>query len=624
MDGKTRYYLIACGTSEYQNLDENQQLVSVKTDIERVVDLFTEYFGYKQVLTNLQLNPSASALKEQFADWLRDQERRETDQVIFYYSGHGDYYNHDRHYLWMKDTDPNKIPQTSLPTEDLVRPLNNDGVKIAQILYIIDTCYSGSGTSNITKFASGVIQNYQPVRGANIAVHAIAACRAKDTAQENVFSNALRMAIQGLNRNQDDGYIHPEKIVNHINQITRQLASYKNAGSETLAKFFPIFPQTLRTWEENRSDFIQSLLEILIAKLESSLFFINSFLLSRDFIEEFVLDQQDIKEKLNNLSLKPVVDGICPLIVCSEWCRNRFREPSNFRDINVAEKLENWQNQVIKYRVEVKLNKIREAAKSYYDMFKIKIQKEKLRIQIEIEPEIDAKEGTGKPTGAFLLHMNLWIESQKLPFGRFAENKVLQLQTNDSLRMCLEKEDFLSGLIRKARYGLLEPIKPDIDIDIDIEIFMPLVFYQESLEKICFQFGNTRKELGKEYRIFINSFERYFDEDFREIRDKVYRAKKALWCNENIQSSEIYYIGTKPSQADLEMIEETKAIAVWSRNNQKPLQEVDLNMLEWKNWPNKIYNLRQENQDLEITLFWDDLYPKPSRSSRPLNTKVVD
>jgi hypothetical protein len=149
-------------------------------------------------------------------------------------------------------------------------------------------------------------------------------------------------------------------------------------------------------------------------------------------------------------------------------------------------------------------------------------------------------------------------------------------------------------------------------------------FYQESLEKICFKFGNTRKELGKEYRIFINSFERYFDEDFREIRDKVYRAKKALWCNENIQSSEIYYIGTKPSQADLEMIEETKAIAVWSRNNQKPLQEVDLNMLEWKNWPNKIYNLRQENQDLEITLFWDDLYPKPSRSSRPLNTKVVD
>ncbi|NEQ18150.1 MAG: hypothetical protein F6K44_32535, partial [Moorea sp. SIO3E2] len=69
----------------------------------------------------------------------------ESDRVIFYYSGHGEYCQGDRHYLLMEDTVLNQLPQTSLPTEELVRPLNNEGVKIKQILYIIDTCYSGVG-----------------------------------------------------------------------------------------------------------------------------------------------------------------------------------------------------------------------------------------------------------------------------------------------------------------------------------------------------------------------------------------------------------------------------------------------------------------------------------------------
>ncbi len=47
MDGKTRYYLIACGTSNYKNLDENYQLASVETDLKRVVDLFTSNFAYR-------------------------------------------------------------------------------------------------------------------------------------------------------------------------------------------------------------------------------------------------------------------------------------------------------------------------------------------------------------------------------------------------------------------------------------------------------------------------------------------------------------------------------------------------------------------------------------------------
>ncbi|AUB42332.1 putative protein, containings caspase domain [Nostoc flagelliforme CCNUN1] len=635
MNGKTRYYLIACGTSEYKNFDDDKQLASVETDLERVVNLFTHNFGYERVLVGLDINPNMPDITLKFADWLQNEERCETDCVIFYYSGHGEYLQGDRHYLLMGNTDPNKIAQTALPTEDLVRPLKNQRVKISQILYIIDTCYSQSGAGDIANIASSVIQQYQPVEGANIAVHAIAACRAKQTAIEGVFSNALEEILKDwmLKEELKEGYINPNELVDKINQKIRsetQRVVHNNVGSETLAKFFHILPKTLQTWEGKHHEFIEELLQILNNNLESSLFFINSFLLSRQLNEKFVVDEQDLKDKLKYLAIKPVSDRICPLIACSEWCRLKFgnRNDETY-NLTLVQKIEKWQDKVIKCREGVDLNKIQEFVNRSFDEFEKLIKKGNLRIQIEVEPEINAKEGTGKETGLFLLNMNLWIESQDLPLGRFAESLLLkpEIEENDgrkseTLLSRLEKDNLLSNLIRQARYSLPKQVKPAI------EIFLPLDFYQESLENICFKRGRKQEELGKEYPIFVNSFERYFDQDFREIRDEIYENKKALWNNnDNHLDSEIYYIGKKPSKSDLEMIEETKAIAVWSRNDKKLLvegDEGDIKISEWKNWPKKIQNLRTQNQNLEITLFWDDLYPKPSLRSRPLNTKVVE
>jgi len=54
MDEETKYYLIACGTKDYNAFE---QLPSVETDLERVIDLFTRDFGYQRVLTDLDINP---------------------------------------------------------------------------------------------------------------------------------------------------------------------------------------------------------------------------------------------------------------------------------------------------------------------------------------------------------------------------------------------------------------------------------------------------------------------------------------------------------------------------------------------------------------------------------------
>ena len=642
MNETIRYHLIACGTSDYNDSDVFSHLESVKTDIERVVNLFTNKFGYKRVLPNLDINPKDDEIKQQFADWLLDEERCETDCVIFYYSGHGEYVKGHKHYLILENTDSKKIPQTALATEELVLPLNNDGVKISQILFIIDTCFSQSGAGDITNFASNVIQQYRPIKGSEIAVHTIAACRAKQFAEENVCSQIFQEVLENFTVGQiEAGYIFPSQLVDKINeklQSSNQRIVHSNVGSETFARFFPIIPKTLQTWEEKRPDFIDQLSSVLKKKLDDSLFLVNSFLLSSKFIEEFILDYQDLKEKLKELSMRSVANKICPLVACSEWCRQRFnnRRDQSF-DPNLAREIENWLDEVVKYREGIDRNKIREFVKDSFNQFKRLIKEEDLRLQIEIEPKVDEDNNTGLSSGLFSLNINLWIASKNLPLGRFAQNELLNLRSTnqdsgvercggevllqaDLLKDCLQKEDCLSNWIRKARYSLNSPVK------LKVECFVPFDVYQVSLEEICFQSGRKRKSLGKEYPIFINSYERYFDPDYREIRDAIQFKKEDFWSEDNsLEPNEFCFIGTKPSLDDLERIEEELAIAVWSRCEDNPLTEDgDLQISEWRNWPEKIYNLRKQKKNLKLTLFWDDLYPKPSERCRPLNTDLVE
>ncbi|NEO40434.1 MAG: caspase family protein [Moorea sp. SIOASIH] len=644
MAGKPRYYLIACGTSNYNEQDV-LNLDSVPTDLQRVVDLLTQKFGYEEALTNLRLNPKKDELIKQFSYWLQHEERCESDRVIFYYSGHGEYCQGDRHYLLMEETNYNQIPQTSLPTEDLVRPLNNEGVKIEQILYIIDTCYSGVGISDVSKFTTQVVQKYQPVKGAGIAVHGIAACRAKDTAKEDVFSRGLEQVINDLSKNylsKNNGnlYIPLDYLVDEINQIisSEQRASYSASGSEKSAQLFPIMPKTIQTWEEKQDELISELFAGLKKHPEDSLLQVNSFILSSKNIEklvlddEFILDCREIKKRLTELGQKPVSRGICPLVACAEWCRRRFSK-QDYKLRRLANTIKNWQQEAIRYREDANLSTIQESVKKADLKFQELIKKENLRLQVEIEPEVDNDNGTGQGSGALLLSMNLWLESQDLPLGRFAEKIRLEPreseesvseQESESLYTNLEK--ILPNLIRKARYSLPERV------NLTIEYFLPFDYFKTPLEKITFKRGRKLTPLGEEYPIFINSFERYFDPDFLEIRDEIEVKKQGLWNDVNnsvtepsvpgeFEGDDIYYMGTDPSDSDLERIEEALPIAVWSRNVNQPLIEGEhLNLSEWQNWPNKIRDLRKKKNGLEVTLLWDDLYPKPSQRCRPLNT----
>ncbi len=210
----------------------------------------------------------------------------------------------------MEDTNSDDIPSTALPTQDLVLPIKNNQVTISQVLYIIDTCYSQSGVGDIIKFVSDAIQSYQPVRGNNIEVYAIAACRAKDTAKEGVLSKALQQALDNIEPSDLvlGGYVELNRLVNKMNRdiVDGQKVKYNLAGIETYAQFLPFSPKTAREWENQRFNLIENLVDILNINSDNSLFLINSFLLVyEDPKSSSISNIEELREKLKDLSSKP-------------------------------------------------------------------------------------------------------------------------------------------------------------------------------------------------------------------------------------------------------------------------------------------------------------------------------
>ena len=669
---KPQYYLIACGTKDYHPESGFNALESVEDDLERVVKALAK-FGYQHVLRDvLYLNPSEPALKREFAKWLLKTDLAEQDQIIFYYSGHGDSIDGDGHYLLLQETEKSLLRETAFRTDDLVGPLLKPKIKATQFLYIIDTCYAGQGIADINRFASEIIDKHRPRFGGDRkSVHLIAASRLRQSARSGVFSAAFQSALEQLleltlgqlvEKRDEFGkihYIQPSILVDKINheidqsQISRQEVGHAKCFSGKGACFFPVFPKTICNWESKIGETVGELLSIIENQRRDTLFFVNSFLLASDWREEFVLEESNLEDKFNALGSRPVVDGICPLVACSEWLKQRFSDRSYRKSYKkaIVERLILWQESIIQYRTGIEIDEIRQKIAATFNEFNQLIKQNSPRLQIELEPEIDPVNNTGLKTGLFLLYINLWLDGRKLPLARLAEEKIdpRDFEKGDSspvdcLMDCLEKDKLLPNHISKAHQILsLEMSK---SVSLDLEFFVPFEYFELPLEKMRFSY-TPRKEkiLGREYTLFINSYDRYFDVACFQSKEDVCLKKENLWENDayepvinccdanmnmdgndieldDLEGSDIF-IGSQPSYSILCDIEAALPIAVWSRDQIIDLSQ-ELDPTKWKDWPECIKTLRKKSKDANITLFWDDLYPKPSERSRPLNTSVVE
>ncbi|MFN6234479.1 MAG: caspase family protein, partial [Microcystis sp.] len=338
---------------------------------------------------------------------------------------------------------------------------------------------------------------------------------------------------------------------------------------------------------------------------DNSLFLINSFLLVyEDPKSSSISNIQELIEKLKDLSSKPVNKEICPLILFSEWCRLKLFKNET---LDIAENIDTWKGEAVRYRDGVQLDTIKKYAIELWDKFNKNIELEG-RIQIVISPAIDKHNNTGLQTEYFHVNTMFFV-------GINNKIKLWNIYKKEQDFMIEKMQDSFYQVIPEIFYYLPDRVR------LEIEFFLPFALLKHSLEDIKFRCGEW-PSIGYEYPVFINSFDRYFDEDFREIRDEIEEIKRALWENNSDLDQKDYYIGTEPSIADLEEIVESLPIAVWSRNAGEPMTDNDLKPSEWKNWPDKIKELRRNKR--KIALFWDDLYPKPSPRPRPLNTRVVE
>ncbi len=212
-----RRYLIAIGSPYCPNM-ELYPLAGVKTDIERVVKLFTnEAQGYERVLAD-QIRPGATAstIKNALSAWFSSSERKASDCVIIYYAGHGsEKGNFGSHYLFTVDSDEDNLSSTAIETSELVKCLfEGRGERSANILLILDVCYAGQGGDQL---AAALSKSQNVIKGSGFWV--IASVDSNTEAGDGTFVDALSRAMRNFEwmSNQDE-FINPHDLIQAVNK----------------------------------------------------------------------------------------------------------------------------------------------------------------------------------------------------------------------------------------------------------------------------------------------------------------------------------------------------------------------------------------------------------------------
>lgn len=242
-DRQARRFLIAAGTADYSYLPESA-LPSVRVDLRRIVDLFTQKLGYQRVLSELGDNPTSGALIEKVSDWLRDKDRQASDVIVFYYSGHGSVEG-QKHYLLTSNSRENNLVGTALPTESLAHMLFK--TPIQQFLVLLDACYSGRGAGDFSAIAAEAVSTIGRVEGLPSGIYAIAASRPKEEANQGAFAEAFVRVVEnppGPYAGNRPAYLDLAPLVASINEklkgrSERQHASLYSCGAEMIPVFLP-------------------------------------------------------------------------------------------------------------------------------------------------------------------------------------------------------------------------------------------------------------------------------------------------------------------------------------------------------------------------------------------------
>ncbi|MEV0990969.1 caspase family protein, partial [Streptomyces sp. NPDC049949] len=229
-----RRFLIAVGVGSFHD-SGIEHLPGVEGDVRRVRDLLMP-MGYRPVLTELACDPTRQDLAEGIEDWALQADLGPDDVVVVYFAGHG-VCEEDRHYLLCADSKPGRLTR-ALAAEDLARRLVMS--KVGHLLVMLDTCYAGAGTGDISRLALALADLH---RGTANRWH-LAAARAKERAKENVFVDALSDVFAHPRHGATQQYLSVREVTQRVNDHfkihrPRQQARLTTTETDGQDPFFP-------------------------------------------------------------------------------------------------------------------------------------------------------------------------------------------------------------------------------------------------------------------------------------------------------------------------------------------------------------------------------------------------
>lgn len=229
-------FLIAAGTARYD--DDSLRDLDVARDLDRVTEIF-EQRGYKRILADLSLNPTAAQLRSAMEEWLVSDQLKDDDILVIYYAGHG-VKAKGGHYLMCADSHHDRLVSTALRAQDLVLMVA-EAPKNCHVLIVLDTCYAGAGAGDMAALA-GQLTAVRPPAARGLWL--LAAARAKDEAIDNAFVDGLSEALRHARAGAHQAFIDLSEITGRINFFLQKSYPHQHANCTMvdaldLPPFFP-------------------------------------------------------------------------------------------------------------------------------------------------------------------------------------------------------------------------------------------------------------------------------------------------------------------------------------------------------------------------------------------------
>lgn len=148
---------ILIGITKFDNCDD---LPGCENDVIAIHDVISKSNQFDEIKL-FKNRIESNSLKPELAEYFSDLKGKSIDEILFYFSGHGNFYNKEFYYV-LSDFDENSRKQTSLQNSEIDNLIKS--TKPRMVTKIIDACQSGvtyiKGENSIEKYYHKTAENF--------------------------------------------------------------------------------------------------------------------------------------------------------------------------------------------------------------------------------------------------------------------------------------------------------------------------------------------------------------------------------------------------------------------------------------------------------------------------------